>query len=198
MNWQILVGVFFLIGGIGNLSEDFGAFLFGIAVGAALLYWGLRKKGILKSKKVASQTDANNRTLKEENFHAVGVSYYEANIRKLANPNPEWLAPVSQVINSGKAGKRIYEANYINKPVRLIHEPDNIHDRNAIAVVIAEELVGYISREDNIHVKDILDNCEIISLSGFIGGGNYKIISESGDVVKGEYSYSVNIRIRYI
>lgn len=48
MNWQIIVGVLILIGGIGNLTEDFGVFLFGVLTGAALLYWGLRKKGIIK------------------------------------------------------------------------------------------------------------------------------------------------------
>jgi len=198
MNWQILIGAFFLIGGLGNLTENLGAFLFGVAIGAALLYWGLKKKGIIKSRKTFSQVSNELHTLMEETFHATGVSYYESNIQKLANTNPEWTTPATQIIRSGKAGKRIYKNHYINKPVKLIPEPENPHDKNAIAIIIAGELVGYISREDNLHVKDILDNREIKSISGFIGGGEYKIVGEDSDVIRGEYGFSVNVRIKYV
>ena len=157
------------------------------------------KKGYVKPpEKALPQPAEDICTLKEETFHAAGVSYYEANIRKLACSNPDWSASITRIIKEGKAGKRIYKANYINKPVKLVPEPKNPHDKNAIAVVIAGELVGYISREDNLHVKDILDNREIKSLSAFIGGGEYKIVGEDGDVVRGEYGFSVNVRIKYI
>lgn len=198
MNWQIIIGALLLIGGLGNLTQDFGAFAFGIISGGVLLYWGLKKKGLLKCKKSLSQPADAVRALKEENFHAAGVSYYESNIRKLANTNPDWTAPVTQIIKTGKAGKRIYKDHYVNKPVKLVPEPENPHDKDAIAVIIAGELVGYISREDNTQVKDILDNREIKSISGFIGGGEYKIVGEDGDVIMGEYGFSVNVRIKYI
>ena len=172
MNWQIVVGVFFIIGGIGNLGKNFGAFVFGVIVGLAFLYYGLKKKGLIK--KPISQKESDHRTLSEETFHAVGVYYYEDNIRKLACSNPDWKLTSSQIVKSGKSGKKIFRYNYVNKPVKLQMEPDNPHDENAISVFIAGELVGYISREENIHVKDILEHREIISLSGFIGGGEYK------------------------
>lgn len=193
MNWQIIVGVFFLIGGIGNIFVDLWTFLFAVVVGLVLLFWGLKKKGFIKSSKTKTS-----RKLTEETFHAVGVSYYENNIRKLATNNPDWKLTASQIRDGGKAGKRIFRHYYINKPVKFMEEPKNPHDKNAVAVVIAGELVGYISRENNIHVKDILKNHEIKSLSSFIGGGEYKIVLEDGDVIKDESGFSVNVRIKYI
>lgn len=196
MNWQMIVGAIFLIGGIGNLIENFFNSLITIAIGLILLYWGLKKKGLIK--KPAPQARIEKRVLKEETFHAVGVSYYENNIRKLACSNPDWKLTAAQIIGSGKAGRRIFKHNYTNKPVKLQMEPENPHDSNAVAVIIAGELVGYISREDNIHVKDILQNHEIKFLSGFIGGGEYKTVTEDKQVIKDENGFSVNVRIKYI
>lgn len=196
MNWQIIVGTIFLIGGIGNLIDDFGAFVFGVSVGLVFLYFGLKKKGLIK--KPTPQKESDCRTLIEETFHAVGVCYYEDNIRKLACGNPDWKLTSSQIVKSGKSGKRIFRYYYVNKPVNLQIEPDNPHDENAISVIIAGELVGYISRDENVHVKDILEHREIKSLSGFIGGGEYKTITDSGKEIKDEIGFSVNVRIKYI
>lgn len=138
------------------------------------------------------------RKLSEETFQAVGVNYYEKNIHKLATTNADWKLSAKKIIADGKIGKRIYKNYYVNKPVKLQIEPTNPNDKNAVAVIIAGELVGYISREDNIHVKDILKHREIISVSGFIGGGEYKIINDDGSVIKAEHGFNVKVRIKYI
>lgn len=192
MNWQIIVGVILALGGIANIFNEFGAFLFGLAGGCALIFWGLKKKGILRKKETSGT-----RQLMEETFQAVGESYYENNIRKLAYPNPKWARPATVVVEEGDAGKRIFKHYYGNKPVELKPE-NNPHDKNAVAVYIAGELVGYISREENLHVRDILKNREIISVSSFIGGGDYKVVSETFDTISGELGFSVAVRIKYI
>ena len=46
--WKVIIGIFFIIGGLGNLPDNLGAFAFGLIVGVALLLWG-----ILQSKKAA-------------------------------------------------------------------------------------------------------------------------------------------------
>lgn len=40
--WRITAGVFCIIGGLANVADNFGACLFGVALGAALLFWGLK------------------------------------------------------------------------------------------------------------------------------------------------------------
>lgn len=141
---------------------------------------------------------AEKRTLQEEDFRAVGVYYYEQNIKKLACPNPDWKKSASQIVSDGQSGKRIFKSNYVNRPVKLLPEPHNSNDPNAVAVVIAGELVGYISRDENVKVKWILNNREIISLSAFIGGGDYKIIEEDKAIFKDSKGFTVNVRIKYI
>lgn len=53
MNWQIIVGVFFLICGISGITENFSTFLGGLVIGGLFLFWGLKtrkgKNGIAKS-----------------------------------------------------------------------------------------------------------------------------------------------------
>lgn len=195
MNWQIVVGIFFIICSVISIKDGFSVFLTGILIGAAFLYFGLKKKGYISGK---SREPDHSRTLHEETFHAVGIGYYESNIGKLACVNPNWNLSATKLVSEGKVGKKIFHYNYINKPIKLVPEPENIHDKNAISVYIAGELVGYISREDNLHVHDILDNHKIIFISGFIGGGEYKIVSENKDVFQSNLDFTVNIRIGYI
>lgn len=195
MNWQIIVGAFFIIGGLGNLTKNFGAFLFGIVAGGSLLYWGLRKKGLIKSYAGPGSTD---RTLKVETFRAAGSNYYDGNIGKLAAANSEWQSTAKQLINSGKVNKKIFRYNYINKPVKLIPELENPHDKNAILIQIAGEKVGYISRDENLHVKEILDNHEIKYISSFISGGQFKYANESGELIHDELSISIDVKIGYV
>ena len=158
-----------------------------------------RKKGLVKSmKKPATEALPEKRILTEETFHAVGVTYYENNIHQLACLNSEWEKAAATIVKEGKAGKRIFKNNYINRPVELIAEPGNPHDPNAVAVHFAGKLVGYISREENQRVRAILEEREIVSLSGFIGGGAYKIVREDGQTFSDEKGFSVSVRINYI
>lgn len=194
MNWQIIAGVIFLIGGIGNIFDSIGTFLICTPIGFVLLYFGLRKKGFFKS----ITKEEEDRTLKEETFYGAGVSYYARNIQKLACENPDWKLTSKRAVEIGKEGKRIFRYSYVNRPVKLQPEPDNEHDKNAIAIFIAGELVGYISRADNVHVKDILQKHEIKSVSGFIGGGDYKVIEDDGTISKDSTEIGVSVRIKYI
>ncbi len=191
MNWLIIAGIIFLIGGIANLSSSIGTFIFGVILGAGLLYLGIRKR---KKKPVK----VSNRELQTETFNVVGVTYYLDNIHKLACGNPDWKCTAAQIISKGKTDERIFRYNFIHKPVKLIPEPDNKHDKNAVAVHIAGELVGYISREENQHVLDILRNHEIKYISGFVGGGEYKIIRENKEIHRFEDDISIRIKIGHV
>lgn len=195
MNWQIFVGAVFIIGGLGNLTTDFGIFLSALVIGGVLLYWGLTKKGILPKPFLQAYQD---RTLKVETFRVAGSHYCEDDIMKLATANSEWKSTAKQLINSGKVNKKVFHYNFINKPVKLIPEPENPHDKNAVLVQIAGEKVGYISREENIHVKEILDNHEVKYISSFISGGPFKYANESGELVHDELALSIDVKIGYV
>lgn len=212
MYWILGIGAFFFIMSISILFDDFGTGLAGIAIGAALLTIGvfmfkkqkpqffhlIKQKKFLEAIKSLSERNPGERKLTVESFRAVGVSYYEKNIQKLAYQNPGWDQSAKAIVENGDVGRRIFRYNYGNKPVKLVAENNNPNDKNAVAIYIAGELVGYISKEENTHVRDILKNREIKSLSGFIGGGQYKVISDNQEIVSAETDFSVNIRIKYI
>lgn len=138
------------------------------------------------------------RTLKKEDFEVAGTYYYMDNINKLATCNPDWKSTCKTLENKGLARKKIYRYTYVNKPVKLIEEPKNPNDKNAVKVIIAGEHVGYISREDNKHVKEILKKGEIKYISAFFSGGQYKIVTSDHKIEKDEDVLWIRIRIAYI
>lgn len=138
------------------------------------------------------------RTLKEEAFDIAGVSYYLDNLQKLACANPDYRKRGKTLAEEGQAGKRIYRYNYVYKPVKLILEDKNPHDRYAVMVQIAGEKVGYISQDQNRHVREILSKHEVKFISARISGGEYKVIAENGDTEKDSKRNYITVKIAYV
>lgn len=142
--------------------------------------------------------EVQDRSLKTEIFHVVGVQYCEENIKKLACCNPDWKLTAKQIKEKGKVNQRIFRYYFINKPVKLEPEPSNKHDKNAILVIVAGEKVGYVSRSDNVHVKEIMKKREIKYITCFIGGGKYITINDDGDILRDEESITIKVKIAYV
>lgn len=217
MYWCLGIGLFFILTGVSSIFTDFAAFLGGLIIGGPLLLIGLliakKKKPqffpLIKEKKygdaikdlfskpsIGQVTDDSGCIV--DTFHLAGVIYYHANIMKLANLNPQWKLTTAQHLANGKAGRNIYKYNFTNTPVELVPEPKNPHDKNAVSVHIAGQLVGYISQEQNVYVKKLLKGRRIKYISGFIGGGEYKYIAPDGTTAHGDTAISVNIRIGHV
>ena len=133
----------------------------------------------------------------EETFSVVGVDYCMTGIKKLAEANPDWKLPAKALAEQDKLMHKIFRYNFIHKPLELIPEPSNPHDKNALMVQINGQKVGYISREENVHVKKILKQRRILFTSAFISGGEYKVVSQNGDTVKNEQHIRITVKIRY-
>lgn len=141
-----------------------------------------------------AETPERTKLIKED-FSVAGVSYCKENIMKLACVNSDWRKHTKTLLAENK--HTVYRYNFINKPVKLLPEPSNEHDPNAILVQIAGEKVGYISREENVHVADILGKRSVKYISAFITGGDYKVISDASSMEKGTQDIAINIRIAY-
>lgn len=133
----------------------------------------------------------------EEIITVAGTSYYLKNIEKLATLNQDYMMSPKVIIKKGKAEKRIFEYYFANSPVELRPEPKNTHDKNAIAVYIAFELVGYISRDENIRIGKLLRSGSVENVTSFISGGRYKVISADGSVQEFENEILVKLYIHY-
>lgn len=140
----------------------------------------------------------NDRKLKKEEFIVVGTQYCLDNINKLACANLDWKHNTETIIADGKAGEKIFRYNYIYKPVKLIPEPENTHDKNAVYCMIAGEKVGYISRDYNVHVLDILKSHDVKYISASIRGGQYKIVLTDKTIQKYEDPINIHVRIGYV
>ena len=146
--------------------------------------------------KKEANTEESGQLVKED-FYVAGSNYYSANIKKLACANEEWKKSGKKLAAEGRVMEKIFRYTYINKPVKLIPEAKNPHDKNAVAVYIAGELVGYIPAEDALHVRQVLSSKKIKYISSFIGGGDYKVVSEDGTVEKMDGNVRINVRIAY-
>ncbi len=145
-----------------------------------------------------SSTDSSDAKYREETFFVAGGHYYKKNINNLACSNPDYRYGAKRNIKDGLVMRKIFRYTYLNKPVKLIPEPNNEHDKNAVMVLIAGEKVGYIRAEEALHVKHILSTCDIKFISSFLSGGDYKVVSLNGDVEKLTSEVSIRIRIGYV
>lgn len=148
---------------------------------------------------VPQRTEADltdNGNLKKEDFSVAGIQYYEKNISKLARKNPDWEKAPEDLYDEKRPFRKVFEYNYIRKPVYLIPEPTNPHDKNAIMVQIAGQKVGYIYRSDIQLVKTLLQK-DVKYISAHINGGNYKTISSDLEEAFDEDRLSITVRIAY-
>lgn len=137
------------------------------------------------------------RTLKKESFRVAGVYYYEENIMKLAVSNPDWKKNKATLKKERGLPLRIYRYSFISKPVKLIPEPTNKYDKNAVQVIIAGEIVGHVPSDLAAHIKNVVSSCDVKYISAFIDGGDYKVVREE-ETFKASDGISIKISIGYV
>lgn len=116
-----------------------------------------------------------------EHHNVTGTSHYQDNIRELGELNPDYDLTKTEIINDCLYDERIYQYEFNPKSVVLEEEPDNIYDSNAIKVLIDNVLVGYIKKGSCSHIKNLIKNEKIQSISAEIHGGKYKIVISDYD-----------------
>ena len=125
-------------------------------------------------------------------FRVSGVSYHTKDVMKLARASQEWKMSDKEIAEKFP-GQKIYKYTFINTPVRLVPEPKNTHDKNAVMVMIKNCHVGYVPKEQALEVKKIL--IQNIKVSAEISGGEYKVVSLNGDAVTITDHVSIKITI---
>lgn len=141
-------------------------------------------------KKIISKEPQEQITLKT--FRVAGVSYHTKDVMKLSRLAPEWKMTDKEIAEK-YPGQKIYKYTFINSPVRLVPEPKNKADKNAVMVMIKNCLVGYVPKEQALEVKKLL--IQNIKISAEIVGGEYKIVSLNGDAVTITDHVSIKITI---
>lgn len=126
-----------------------------------------------------------------EHYNIVGTSYRQKAIKELGVENLDYGMSKTDIIEFGMCDERIYQLSFFPESVVLEEEPDNEHDPNAIKLLIDNIHVGYIKRGDCSHIKKLIKDNQIDSISANIFGGKYKIVNWDYDCVKDKDSYEL-------
>ncbi len=133
--------------------------------------------------------------LVKENHRVSGTTYHLDGFRQLEKDNPSYDLSSKELLDSGMFNVRIYEKDYPYSKIELVPEPDNEHDHNAIAVVINNAKVGYIKSGSCSHVKKLISENKIKKINANIGNGKYKVVFDSGNVIKDKTPPFVHLEI---
>lgn len=153
-----------------------------------------------KKKKETKQAPAPApaRHVETVSFKVAGISNYGEAIKALSEgqENDWFTATKKELKENYMLDEKIYQYDFAIRKTELLPEPDNPHDKNAIKVMMDQELVGYVPKTKCKAIKEILDTKEIKLMTGEIYGGKYKCVSDD-DIEKGETEYGAMVQIVY-
>lgn len=153
MNWQIIVGIIFLIGGIGNITNSFSSFLTAIAIGSILLFLGIRKK-----KRKADEKAKVYQPIFDDIDRQIETKQAE---RQIANSSPDLTPEVLMGYSrkyhykdvsvwivwqyGGQYGQTCESAGIKRGDLlELIPSSDNASDPNSISIYWKEQHIGFM------------------------------------------------------
>ena len=157
----------------------------------------IEKKESAERNTVQKSIPSKDATRLQETFEIPGAYYHRTSIAKVANPNPDWKKTCKSLIKAGKANQKIYRFERTTKTAELVEEPGNSHDPNAVMVTVEGEKVGYISADEALHVKEIMRQHCLKSVTAVITGGEYKTITPDAEMIKNQSGPFVTVKICY-
>ncbi len=111
---------------------------------------------------------------KMETHRIAGTSFHEKEIPDLLLENDDYDMTASELIDAGYEDERVYKYSETDCKASLEPEPDNQYDPNAVKVYADGVHIGYIKKGSAAHVKKLLEEDRIRSMSLTISGGPYK------------------------
>lgn len=130
-------------------------------------------------------------------FNARGADNYKESYEKLMIKNPLYDASIDLIMRENRTEKPIPEGYFVQHPVKLVPEPKNEHDSNAIKIMIDNKHVGYVPAELCTEVKNIMKKYKPIGLKAWVTYGNYITVLKDGTVMKDADFPSTRIWIYY-
>lgn len=136
---------------------------------------------------------------KKATFLVAGIYYREdAVIDNLLYENPDFGMTKKEIIECCMEDTEIYKYEPFYGSAKLVSEPDNPHDPNAIKVMVDGIHIGYVPAKKTKSIKKILDSNNVISIGCEIFGGPYKVLpDEDADIERGKTDIKSRICIDY-
>ena len=144
---------------------------------------------------VVSDSDTSEKT-----YRVAGITHYMDNLMNLAVENEDYNMSKKEIVDSFMYGERIWKYGFTTLNTKLVPEPDNAYDKNAIKVIVDGEHIGYIKSGSCAHIHKLLSNNAVVDIESTIGGGPYKYVEEDDDgdsytMEKDESPYSCKLTI---
>jgi len=108
-------------------------------------------------------------------FDGVGMYYHEDNLAKIAEENADYRLTKSSIEKEYGEDEPVYQYTY-DGFYKLVPEPDNPHDPNAIAIRLDDITIGYIAKKDTQRVHELLSMGMYYETS--VSGGHCKLIED--------------------
>lgn len=122
----------------------------------------------------------------------MGTNYYQNDAQKImqsiGKESPYWRKTNREILDYIQSNwKDLYRYyKVVTNDVKIVREPNNKHDKNALKVTVNNKLAGYIPAEIAKKLNPIFKNQSsyqiIASIKGF--GGEYKTLNKSGKSIK--------------
>ena len=109
-----------------------------------------------------------------KSHRVVGLDHRKANVMKLAKENPLYKLDKAAILKQDLAETYIHKYIFADGPAKLVQEPENPHDPNAIKVVVAGQHIGYIKAGSCAHLNKVINEGRLEKVLCRISGGPYK------------------------
>lgn len=119
--------------------------------------------------------------IKTVSFMVAGASYHTDNIEKILYENDDYNLPKSELMEIYGTSEKIFKY-YADAVVKLVPEPDNEYDPNAIRVEADGMLIGYIKKTETAKAKELLESPDYLGVEiDDIWYKDYKELDEDED-----------------
>lgn len=174
---------------------SFAIGLFFLAIGILLIYFSKKfKSELIKRKDIVTTINSSKTSVKacvnttppnsavKERHNVAGTSFRQMEIKSLGTENDYYSMTKRQLVEECMENENIYQLDFSPNLVKLVEEPMNEHDPNAIKVIVDDIHVGYIKKGSCSHIKKLLRENKIYNITADIHGGKYKRISCEYDI----------------
>lgn len=132
-------------------------------------------------------------------FKVSGTSFRKENFYDILSEDYFWDMTKGELVELGMIDEPIYKYENGGGEAKLIPEPDNQYDPDAIAVYVDDTHVGYVPSKKCAKVKRLLDSGTIVYAFAEIYGGPFKIIRENDDdkytISKKDHDFGVQVTL---
>lgn len=127
----------------------------------------------------------------------VGESFYKDDIQSLCKINKDYYWPKELLYQKFVEGDKVYKYEIIDTQAKLIPEPSNPYDKNAIRVEICGKMIGHIPKEQTQEVAELM-NAEGFHVKATVAGGPFKEIIETEEkslsYTSKDFDFSVRLK----